>query len=234
MNMNKSLTLLLAAGMIVCTAISQYLIYFYAPVEQVLGYAQKIFYYHLPVAWWSFVSFFLAAVFGIAYLLKKNLCYDRISHACAEVGFLLATLTLITGSIWGRHSWGVWWTWDPKLTTALVLWFIFAAYLIIRTMPMPREQKGNISAVVAVIGFLDVPLVFFATRLWRSIHPAVFHSEGGGLEPEMVHTIIFCVLSFVFVWASLLIFRIKQMQQEHRLETVRTKILYQEEQSEQN
>lgn len=230
--MNKNLCIFLAACVVLCTAISQCLIYFYAPVEQVLGYAQKIFYYHLPVAWWSFVSFFLSAAFGILFLLKKQPRYDIISHAHAEIGFLLATLTLITGSIWGRHSWGVWWTWDPKLTTALVLWFIFAAYLVVRTMPMPREQKGNVSAVIAVIGFLDVPLVFFATRLWRSIHPAVFHSEGGGLEPEMVHTIIFCVLSFVFLWAWLAVFRINQLKQEHELEKIRTKLLYNEEQIE--
>lgn len=229
--MNKTLSPVLAACVVLCTAISQYLIYFHAPVEQVLGYAQKIFYYHLPVAWWSFVSFFLAAVFGIVCLIKKEARFDMISHACAEIGFLLATLTLITGSIWGRHSWGVWWTWDPKLTTALVLWFIFAAYLVVRTMPMAREQKSNICAVIAVIGFLDVPLVFFATRLWRSIHPAVFHSEGGGLEPEMVHTVIFCVLSFAFLWLWLTLYRINQLKQEHILESVRSKLLYSEEQN---
>lgn len=131
----------LAASVVICTAIAQYLIYFYAPVEQTLGYAQKIFYYHLPVAWWAFVSFSFAALFAVLYLLKKEENFNILSHANAEVGFLLATLTLITGSLWGKHSWGVWWTWDPKLTTALILWFIFAAYLVIRTMPMPREQK---------------------------------------------------------------------------------------------
>lgn len=232
--MNKKLSFILAAGAAASAAISQYLIYFYAPVEQVLGYAQKIFYYHLPVAWWALASFFLSAVFGIGYLLKKRISCDIVSHACAEVGFLLATLTLVTGSIWGRHSWGVWWTWDPKLTTALVLWFIFAAYLVVRTMPLPQEQKGSISAVIAVIGFLDVPLVFFATRLWRSIHPAVFHSEGGGLEPEMVHTIIFCVLSFVFLWAWMIVYRITQMRQEHGLGALRTRLLYREELNEQH
>ncbi len=220
----------LAASVVICAAIAQYLIYFYAPVEQTLGYAQKIFYYHLPVAWWAFVSFFFAALFGVLYLLKKEDNFNIVSHANAEVGFLLATLTLITGSLWGKHSWGVWWTWDPKLTTALILWFIFAAYLVIRTMPMPREQKNNIAAVIAIIGFLDVPLVFFATRLWRSIHPAVFHSEGGGLEPAMAHTVVFCVLSFAFIWLWLVRYRKQQLSQELKLETLKTKLLYQEEQ----
>lgn len=227
--MNKNVAFLLALCAVASAAVSQYLIYFYAPVEQVLGYAQKIFYYHLPVAWWSFVSFFLSALCGILYLVKKKQKFDIVSHASAEIGFFLATLTLISGSIWGRHSWGVWWTWDPKLTTALVLWFIFAAYLVIRTMPMPKEQQASVSAVVAVIGFLDVPLVFFATRLWRSIHPAVFHSEGGGLETAMVHTIVFCVLSFVFIWLWLLLFRTNQLSQEAQLANLKTTLLYNEE-----
>lgn len=226
-NMKKHSFLCLAV--ILSTILSQYLIYFYAPMEQTLGFAQKIFYYHLPVAWWAFVSFFFAALFAVLYLIKKEQRLDILSHANAEVGFLLSTLTLITGSLWGKHSWGVWWTWDPKLTAALVLWFIFAAYLIIRSMPMSKEQKNNVCAVVAVIGFLDVPLVFFATRLWRSIHPAVFHGNGAGLEPEMVHTIIFCVLSFVFLWLWLVSFRKQQLTQELTIETIKTKLLYAEE-----
>ncbi len=228
--MKKFFSLCLAAGVILSAVISQYLIYFYAPMEQTLGLAQKIFYYHLPVAWWAFVSFFFAALFGGFYLFKKEQCFNILSHANAEVGFLLATLTLITGSLWGKHSWGVWWTWDPKLTTALILWFIFASYLIVRSMPMPKEQKNNICAVIAIIGFLDVPLVFLATRLWRSIHPAVFHSGGTGLEPEMVHTIVFCVLSFVFLWFWLVNYRRRQLLQELKLETIKTKLLYAEEQ----
>lgn len=228
--MKKSVSFCLAAGVILSTVISQFLIYFYAPMEQTLGLAQKIFYYHLPVAWWAFVSFFFSALFAILYLAKKKQSHNILSHANAEVGFVLATLTLITGSLWGKHSWGVWWTWDPKLTTALILWFIFASYLIIRSMPMPKEQKNNICAVIAIIGFMDVPLVFFATRLWRSIHPAVFHSNGTGLEPEMVHTIIFCVLSFVFLWFWLVSYRKQQLTQELNLETIKTKLLYEEEQ----
>lgn len=228
--MKKSVSFCLVTGVILSTIISQFLIYFYAPLEQTLGLAQKIFYYHLPVAWWAFVSFFFSALFAVLYLIKKKQNLNILSHANAEVGFVLATLTLITGSLWGKHSWGVWWTWDPKLTTALILWFIFAAYLVLRSMPMPKEQKNNICAVIAIIGFMDVPLVFFATRLWRSIHPAVFHSNGTGLEPEMVHTIIFCVLSFIFLWIWLVNYRKQQLTQELKLETIKTELLYEEEQ----
>ena len=219
----------LAASVVICTAIAQYLIYFYAPVEQTLGYAQKYFII-IACRVVGFRQLFLRRPFRRPLSSEKEENFNILSHANAEVGFLLATLTLITGSLWGKHSWGVWWTWDPKLTTALILWFIFAAYLVIRTMPMPREQKNNIAAVIAIIGFLDVPLVFFATRLWRSIHPAVFHSEGGGLEPAMAHTVVFCVLSFAFIWLWLVRYRKQQLSQELKLETLKTKLLYQEEQ----
>ena len=213
---------------VLCLAFSQFLIYDYAPTERTMGYAQKIFYYHLPLAWWCFVSFFISFVSAILYLFKKNMCYDRLSAVSAEIGFLLATLTLVTGSIWGRQSWGVWWTWDPRLTTTLVLWFIYAAYLVVRTMAMPNEKRAAVSAVITIIGFLDVPLVFFSARLWRSIHPAVFASKGGGLEAEMVHTVIFCVLTFAFIYIPFLAFRLKQVQQLQSMETLRTRMLYEE------
>ena len=213
---------------IIGLAFSQFLIYDYAPLERSMGYAQKIFYYHLPLAWWSFVSFFISFMSAIIYLVKRKTYYDRLSAVSAEIGFLLATLTLITGSIWGRHSWGVWWTWDPRLTTTLVLWFIYAAYLVVRTMPMPTDKRAAVSAVITIIGFLDVPLVFFSARLWRSIHPAVFASKGGGLETQMVHTIIFCVLIFGFIYFPLLAFRLKQVTQMQKLETLRMQRLYKE------
>ena len=212
----------------ICLAFSQFLIYDYAPLEKTMGYAQKIFYYHLPLAWWCFVSFFISFIAAILYLLKRNDALDRLSAVSAEIGFVLATLTLVTGSIWGRHSWGVWWTWDPRLTTTLVLWFIYAAYLVVRTMPMPTDKRASVSAVITIIGFLDVPLVFFSARLWRSIHPAVFASKGGGLEPEMVHTVVFCVLTFAFIYFPVLAFRLKQVKQAQILEALRMKMLYKE------
>ncbi len=218
------IALLGAIGM----GIAQYLIYYYAPLERSMGYAQKIFYYHLPLAWWGFISFFIAFVGGILYLVKKNLAYDKLSGAAAEIGFVLATLTLISGSIWGRHSWGVWWTWDPRLTTTLVLWFIYAAYLVVRTMPMPTERRASICSVIAIIGFLDVPLVFISARLWRSIHPAVFASQGGGLESQMAYTVIFCVAIFALIYFPLLAFRVNQIKQEELIQIYKNKMLYNE------
>ena len=199
-------------------AACQILVYVYAPVEATMGIVQKIFYTHLPLAWWAFISFFTVCVSGIAYLRTRNQRWDALGGAAAEVGLVLCTLALITGSIWARHSWGVWWTWDPRLTTAMILWFLYAGYLVLRQLDLPPERRSVLCAVVGIIAFLDVPLVFLSARLWRSIHPAVFASKGGGLEPEMKLTIIACVLCFGLIWAALVALRTSQRRTAARLE----------------
>ena len=201
-------------------AVCQWLIFVYAPEEQVMGLAQKIFYIHLPLAWWGLVSFIIAAVCGALYLARRDLKYDMYGAAAVEIGMLCCTLTLITGSIWGRHSWGVWWTWDPRLTTALILWFIYAGCMALRAMPMPESRRASLCSVVAIAGVLDVPLVFLSARLWRSIHPSVFASKGGGLEPEMAVAVAASVLCFGLVWSALLILRSRQLVLGSRLDAM--------------
>ncbi len=205
-------------------AFCQYLIYVYAPIEQTMGLAQKIFYYHLSVAMWAFVAFFVNCVASICYLKTKKSKYDCVAVASGEIGLLFATLTLITGMLWGKNSWNVWWTWDPRLTTTLILWFIYAGYLTVRTMPTPKAP--SMAAVVGIIGFIDVPLVFFSARLWRSIHPSVFTSKGIGLETEMIHTVLACVGIFSFLFFALLIIRSIQKMNEEKLEELTMKYLY--------
>ncbi|MBQ8173494.1 MAG: cytochrome c biogenesis protein CcsA, partial [Mailhella sp.] len=115
---------------------------------------------------------------------------------------------------------GVWWTWDPRLTTALILWFIYAGCMALRAMPMPEGRRASLCSVVAIAGVLDVPLVFLSARLWRSIHPSVFASKGGGLEPEMAVAVAASVLCFGLVWAALLILRSRQLVLESRLDAM--------------
>ena len=213
----RALALLgLAGGLLM--AFCQWLIYVYAPVEQSMGVVQKIFYFRLPVAWWCFASFFLSCISGILWLKTRRRKWDILSAAAVEVGMVCATLALITGSIWARHSWGTWWTWDPRLTTTLVLWFIYAGYLALRSMPLPSGGRASMCAVVAVVGFLDVPLVFLSARLWRSIHPAVFAARGGGLEPQMAVAVIASVLCFGLLWIALIALRYRQTLLEKRLD----------------
>jgi len=187
-------------------------------VEAIMGAIQKIFYIHLPLAWWGLVSFGVTAVSGLLYLKKHDLKYDHIAHASAEIGLIFCTLTLITGMIWGRRSWGVWWTWDPRLTTALVLWFLYAGYMVLRNLDMPSPRRASICSVLGAIAFLDVPIVFFSARLWRSIHPAVFGAEGGGLEPEMLIGVLVSIASFGLFWIAMLLWKSRILGLKEKLE----------------
>lgn len=196
---------------------SHWLIWYYAPVEQTLGPVQKIFYMHLPLAWWGLISFLVVFVASIQVLRTRAPRWDHLAGAAAEIGVLCSTLALLTGSIWARKSWNTWWTWDPRLTTTLVMWFIYAGYLLLRSMDLDKRRRTTICAVVGIVAFLDVPLVFYSARLWRSIHPAVF-SRGGGLEPEMQLTAMVCVGVWGLVWLALCGLRFRQLQQQAGLE----------------
>lgn len=202
-------------------SVCQWLVYVYAPVEATMGIVQKIFYIHLPLAWWAFASFFVVFVASIAYLRTRAPRWDRLAAAGAEVGVLCSTLALLTGSLWARHSWGVWWTWDPRLTTTLILWFVYTSYLVLRGLDISEARRGKICAVVGIVAFIDVPLVFISARLWRSIHPAVFASRGGGLDEAMKLTVISCVAAFGFLWAALVLLRKGQLDTAARLESLR-------------
>ena len=151
---------------------SLYALFFYAPVEKTMGIVQKIFYIHVPSAFLAFFSFFITFVTSILYLWKRDRKWDVIALCSVEVGVVFCTIVLITGPIWARPIWNVWWTWDPRLTTTLILWFVYAAYLMLRRA-LSENQRGGFSAVFGIIGFVNVPITFFAVRLWRTIHPVV-------------------------------------------------------------
>ncbi len=204
----------------VAFAACQWLVFAYAPEEATLGLAQKIFYIHLPMSWWALVSFFVVFGASVAYLWRRNPAADRLAAAAAEVGVLLGSLALVTGMLWARRSWGVWWTWDPRLTTTLIMWFVYAGYLVLRGLDLPPQRRNTVCAVVGVVAFLDVPLVFMSARIWRSIHPAVFGSKGGGLEPEMRVTVMACVACFGLLWAALVWLRKRQLDLRDRLDAL--------------
>jgi len=216
--MRGAWTMICALLAALALAACQGLIFIYAPVERSMGFVQKIFYLHLPLAWWGLISFFVVFAASIAYLRSRRPWWDHVARAGAEVGLVLAVLALLSGSVWARHSWGVWWTWDPRLTTTLVMCFVYAGYLALRGLELPQQRKSTICAVVGIVAFLDVPLVFVSARLWRSIHPAVFASEGGGLEPEMRLTVLACVASFGLLWLAFTALRVRQFALAARIE----------------
>lgn len=213
----------LAAAAAVGLAASQWLIWAYAPVEQTMGIVQKIFYLHLPLAWWSLVSFFVVFAASVLLLARKDRKWDRLARAAAELGVLFSGLALVTGSLWGKPIWNVWWTWDPRLTTTLVLWFVYAAYLLLGASGAGGERGPVLRAGLGVVAFLDVPLVFFSARKWRSIHPTVFGSQGGGLEPEMLVAVVVAVAAVGLFWVCLLAVRARQLEEQARLSRLFTR-----------
>lgn len=206
--------LLLAGGMLM--AASQWAVFAYAPEEQVMGLTQKLFYLHLPLAWWGLVSFLLAGLAGGFYLARRKPFWDAVGEAALESGLLLAVLALLTGSIWARTAWNTWWTWDPRLSTTLVMCFIYAGVLVVRRLDFSFERRAALSAVLSIVAFVDVPLVFFSARLWpRTMHPAIVGQNA--LAPEMLGVLLFCLLGLGIFWLGLLMLRCRQALAGQRL-----------------
>jgi heme exporter protein C len=177
------------------------LVFLYAPVagDPISGRAlpeQKIFYFHIASAWNGFLGFFLVFIFSIAYLWKRIRCWDRLATAAMEVSWLYFTIVMVTGPIWGRVAWGVWWTWDPRLTTSLVLWIIATAYLLVRALVHQGERAAIICAAFGILGFVDVPIVFMSIRWWRAQHPVIITTESVGLTPPMLVAFIASLIAF--------------------------------------
>ncbi|PKN08315.1 MAG: cytochrome C biogenesis protein CcmC [Deltaproteobacteria bacterium HGW-Deltaproteobacteria-8] len=215
MSSNRNLSILALAALIALIA-GQWFIWVYAPIEETMGLVQKIFYIHMPLAWWALVSFFVVFCASIRHLMTRSSGSDILAGSAAELGVLFSGLALISGSVWGRAAWNVWWTWDPRLTTTLIMWFVYAGYLVLRGANMGGERRAMVCAVLGVVAFLDVPLVFYSARIWRSVHPAVLASQGGGMEPEMWHTVLVNLLAFGLLWLTLLVLRFGVGRAEER------------------
>lgn len=142
-------------------------------------------------------------------LISNNLFYDDIAESSAEIGVIFCTIVLITGPIWAKPAWGKWWTWDPRLTTTLILWFIYIGYIMLRQFVDEEDKKAKFAAALGIIGFIDVPIVFLSIRWWRTIHPNVLQEGGGGLHPDMLTALIVCVVAFTLLYVSMLMKRVK-------------------------
>ncbi|MCC6848070.1 MAG: cytochrome c biogenesis protein CcsA [Deltaproteobacteria bacterium] len=180
-------------------------VFVYAPNERMQGAVQRIFYFHVNAAWAAFLGFFVAAGASALFLWRGRVEHDRMAVAAVEVGMLFCTMVLVTGPIWARPIWGAWWTWDPRLTMTVILWTIYAVYLVLRSSAREDPQIARYAAVLAVIGVLDVPLIQVSVRLWRGIHPSVISAPAnkGGLEdPRMVVALLVTMVAFLllFVW----------------------------------
>ncbi len=194
-----------------------YRVFMVVPNEATMGVVQRIFYFHVPSAWVAFLAFFLVFLASILYLWTRKPVYDVLAHAAAELGVVFCTIVLFTGPIWARPIWGTWWTWEARLTTTLVLELIYVAYLVLRGQAENRAQEARFAAVLGIVGFLDVPIIYFSVKIWRGHHPIVFKTGGGqGLEPVMLSTFMFCMLTFTLLFLLLLIqrFRLGRVRDE--------------------
>ncbi|MBI2955578.1 MAG: cytochrome c biogenesis protein CcsA, partial [Chloroflexi bacterium] len=189
---------------VILMLVAIYAVFVYVPNERVMGYVQRIFYFHVASAWVAFLAFFVVFIGGVGYVLKRQRSWDVLAVSAAEIGVVFTTIALITGSIWGRFAWGTWWTWDPRLSTTLVLWLIYVSYLMLRGLVDEEEQRGRLSAVFGIVGFVDVPIVFMAIRWWRTVHPVVITAESIDLDPRMIVTLILSVVTFTFLFFLLL------------------------------
>lgn len=182
-----------------------------APAEQKMGVVQRIFYFHVPSAMMAFLGVGLCAVLSALYLWKRDRRFDIAAEAAAELGVLFCTIVLITGPLWARPVWGVYWTGEVRLTSTLILWLLFVGYLLLRgSGGRDRDQSARFAAIVAIVGALDVPIIYKSVEWWRGLHPKVLKvSGGGGLDPAMARSLLVCTVAFLFLFAALYLERLR-------------------------
>jgi heme exporter protein C len=207
------------------------MVFIYAPLEEVMNYVQKIFYFHVSNAWVGMLGFIVAAGTGIIYLVTRNLKWDIVEKAAVEISLVFFLIAIVTGSIWAKPSWGTYWTWDARLTTAAILEMIYLAFLLLRQGIEDPERRARFSAVYTLIGALSVPVSFLSIRIWQTIHPAVIGAGGSGgqgsfgMTPPMLTTMFFCLGTFSVIFVTLLWYRVRLGQLEEQIDQLKLKIL---------
>lgn len=192
-------------------------IFLVAPEERVMGPVQKIFYFHVPSAMVCFASVFVLMAASVAYLWTREARWDRVARAAAEIGLLFCTIVLVSGPIWAKPAWGVWWTWEARLTTTLILWLLLAACLMVRGYAENREQAARLAAVLGIVAALDVPVIYKAVEWWRGQHPQVFGpGKEGSLAPGMREAFVASTVVFFLLYAVLLWMRTRLLALEER------------------
>src|SRR5277367_5427289 len=186
-----------------------------APTEQTMGDVQRIFYYHVPSAWTAFILFFVNFGASIFYLVKRRPAADMVALTAGEVGVVFLTVNLVTGPIWARPVWGIWWTWDWRLTSTLVMWLIYVSYLLLRRFSSGAETP-TLAAALAVLGALCVPFVYFSIWFFRTQHPQPVMGGGGSIDPRMMHALLinwlaFSCFAFMVCWSR---YRLEKLQRE--------------------
>lgn len=191
------------------------------PDEASQGAIYRILFYHVPAAWTAFVGCLAALVASILYLVKRDLDYDAAAVAVTEAGLAFGAANLVSGMIWGRVIWGIWWTWDARLTSMLVCLLLYAGYLMLRHAIEEPTQRARIAAVFSIFAFADVPIVVFSIRWWRTQHPQPVVWGGGSMDPSMYRMLFLNWLPFLLLFIVLAVLRVRQEKMRRELDALR-------------
>ncbi len=194
----KRLDAVLGGLLFVAMILALYMAFLGAPRERTMGDLQRIFYFHVPAGMMGLAAFAVNFFASLMYLVRKDRKWDSLALSATEIGVVFFTIVLVTGPIWAKPVWFVWWTWSPRLTSSLVLWMLYLAYMLVRSYVPDPDRKAMMSAVFGIIAFVDAPIVFFSIRWWRDQHPSAM-VETGGISPAMRPTFYICIAAFLIL-----------------------------------
>jgi len=203
------------------------MVFLYAPMEATMNYVQKIFYFHIATAWVGMLGFIAAAIAGVVYLIKHDQKWDIVELAAVEISLVFFFIAIAAGSIWARPSWGTYWTWEPRLTTAAILEMVYLAYLLLRQGIDDPDRRARFSAVYTLVGAISVPITFMSIRLFRTIHPVVIGtnsatSQGSfDMTSKMLATMFFVLFAFSVIFVNLFWHRIRLGQLAQQVEQLK-------------
>ncbi len=219
--------MLVRNGLLVASAalmlVTLYMVFLWVPTEVNLGVSQRIFYFHVPLGWLGMLSIIVVAVASIVHLINGSQWWDDLAYTTAEIGVIFASLILVTGVIWARGDLGWWWTWDAKLTTTLVLWFIYVGYLMVRAYAPKGSQSARFASVIALFGAIDAPIIYMATVWWSTAHPELnvgpVASEEDAIGSGKIYaTLLVAVIAFTVLYIHLLVERFHLRRSESALD----------------
>jgi heme exporter protein C len=226
---NDTLLMVLTAFSALLVMIALYLALVGAPdanLQSETGrYAQRIIYFHIATAWVGFLAFFVTFVGGVGYLRTQARKWDIVALSSAEIGTVFILGVLISGSIWAKPAWGVWWVWDERLTISLIQFLVYVGYLMLRSSVEDPARRARFAAVYGVVAFISVPINFIAIRLWRTQHPLIFGTEEGGLGPNMMFAFFFCLITFTIWYVTLMWHRIRLERSRDQVEALKQEIM---------
>ena len=216
MKLNSNFYLIIIAAIVIFDIA---LITLFAPTEVIMGHVQKILYIHVPNAWVGFLFFFFVFIASIMYLITKNIRWDYFGQASGEIGVVTTTIMVISGAIWAKPVWGVWWTWDPKLTTSLIMLLMYIGYLMLRAYASNPRQGATFASVLGIISFVNVPIVYMASVWWRTVHPELIigplKESDAGLTASMGFILVYSTFAITVLCVFLLIrmFQLRTMEE---------------------